>query len=352
MREINVLVLGVGGNVGQGILKALKLSELSYNLINACVSSTSLGLYTGDKAYISPYANDESFIPWLIKVCNDEAIDIIITGVEEVIEILCINYDILSSQTKAVSVFSNGDQLKIGNDKFLTCEWLKNNQCNYPYYARTEHAEEIETILSKVGYPLIAKPRKGKGSQGIHIIHSNDELESIKTKKDYIIQEYIGDDTSEYTVGCYCDKHGDLVDCIIFHRELKFGTTFVASVVDNTAILNEVKKICNKFRPKGPYNLQFRLSKDGRPVCFEMNVRLSGTTPIRARFGFNDVEALIREYVLEESIHNFFHITKGTAYRYWDEFYISEEMQKELHSNGVVDNVRRFTNFTEGFHIN
>lgn len=352
MKKINILTLGVGGNVGQGILKALRLSDLSFNLINACVSAESLGLYAGDKAYISPYADDEAFLPWLINVCNDEAIDIILTGVEEIIDVLCCNYNVITAKTNAISIFSDYEQLKIGNDKYLTCEWLKKNQCNYPLYAIAEDLPQVDALIESAGFPLIAKPRKGKGSQGIQIIYNKDTLQSFLNKKGYVIQEYIGDGQSEYTVGCYCDKKSNLVDCIIFHRELKYGTTFRATVTENSAILNEVKKICSKFRPKGPLNLQFRMTKDERPVCFEMNVRFSGTTPIRARFGFNDVEALIREYVLDENIQNFFHITNGTAYRYWDEFYVSEEMQDKLHKKGVIDNVHGFTNFSEGFHIN
>ena len=41
METINVLVLGVGGNVSQGILKALAASKLQCRVIGGCVSSLS-----------------------------------------------------------------------------------------------------------------------------------------------------------------------------------------------------------------------------------------------------------------------------------------------------------------------
>ncbi len=349
MNKINILVLGVGGNVGQGILKALKISGLSYNVVTACISPDSLGLYTGDKAYISPYASDKSFIEWLVRVCNDEKIDFIITGVEEIIDAISSNYNEITCKTRAISVFSDIEQLGIGNDKYLTCEWLKNNGCNYPDYARSDDQQEIIRLVNSKGYPLLAKPRRGKGSQGIVLIHNSEDLKRAAALPGYIIQEYIGDPEKEYTIGCYCDKDGNFVDCIILHRLLKYGTTFKATVVENDLIREEVVKVCSKFAPKGAFNLQMRLSKGNMPVCFEMNVRLSGTAPIRARFGFNDVEALIREYVLAEKIADFFQPTKGTVYRYWDEFYISEEMQKELDDQKKVSDVEQYNNFTEGF---
>ncbi len=60
-RSLNVLVLGVGGNVSQGILKALALSQIPCRVIGACINTLSFGLYTVDRAYISPAASDPAF---------------------------------------------------------------------------------------------------------------------------------------------------------------------------------------------------------------------------------------------------------------------------------------------------
>lgn len=104
------------------------------------------------------------------------------------------------------------------------------------------------------------------------------------------------------------------------HRRLKNGTTIWAEVVENKEIKQEANKICQAYQPKGPLNIQMRLDKLGRPVCFEMNVRFSGTTAMRAHFGFEDVAAMIKEYILHESIDSCFHIQIGEAYRYDNEW--------------------------------
>lgn len=124
-RKIKVLVLGVGGNVSQGIIKALKNSDLRMELIGACISVDSLGLYLCDRAYISPYAKESCFLPWLIDLCNKEAIDIVLTGVEENICAIQKNIDKFNSSTDAVFITSAYEKLMVGQDKYKTCEWLK-----------------------------------------------------------------------------------------------------------------------------------------------------------------------------------------------------------------------------------
>lgn len=346
MKKINVLVLGVGGNVGQGIITALRCSKLPIKVIGACISSESLGLYMCDTSYISPYANSEIFIEWLVDICNKESISIIFSGVEEVILALELNKDNLKSKTKSIFISSEIDKLSIGNSKFLTVEFLKQNGLNYPKTANITNPYDVKNLIEECGFPLIAKPNKGKGSVGIIKIKSENELNLI-TDNDYCIQEYLGTDDNEYTAACYVDKKGKQMDIIIFRRKLKYGTTFMAEIIDNKILKDECRRICEAFKPIGPLNIQLRLH-NSVPVCFEMNVRYSGTTPMRARFGYNDVEAMIREYVLDESIDNHFNPSKtGKVYRYFNEFYIDSKMQDNLNKYGCITSNASYNNFQE-----
>ena len=139
------------------------------------------------------------------------------------------------------------------------------------------------------------------------------------------------------------DKNGKPHENLIMHRHLNHGTTFMAEIVQDEEIQNECKKICEKFKPQGPFNIQMRIHK-GKPVCFELNVRFSGTTPIRARWGYNDVESMIREYVLDEPV--ILNPNKeGKAYRYYNEAFIDVNMQQELIEHGVINDCSIYDNF-------
>lgn len=337
---INILLLGVGGNVSQGILKALRRSSIEMWIVGACISPMSSGLYMCDEALLSPYANDPDFMPWLIEVCNEKQIDIILTGVEENIFKIVSEIKVLESKTNAVFIASDYEKLTIGGDKFLTCEWLENNGLNYPHYSLTDDIHACRKLVSEVGYPLIMKPRNGKSSRGVFKITNEQELEEILGTKDGVLQECIGDERHEYTVGCYCDKNGLLQGMIVMRRNLKNGSTAYANVEQNDSIIQEVKKICDVFKPKGPFNVQLRIDQKGRPVPFEFNVRFSGTTAIRSVFGFRDVEAMLKEYILDERITDCFQVKKGQVFRYEEELYVFDEAVVEMTERGYIEDIK------------
>lgn len=334
--SVRVLVLGVGGNVSQGIIKALRGSGLNITLIGACIAPSSSGLYLCDSAYISPYANEERFLPWLIELCNKERIDIVLTGVEENINAIMKQYDAFLAGTKAVFKAVSYDKLVIGQDKYLTCEWLKEHGCNYPDYCLLSDKAAVEELVTRVGFPLIAKPRSGKSSKGVVKVTTAEELQALMDREDYVLQECVGTGDDEYTVGCYCDKDNVFRGAVIMHRKLVNGSTDFARIVDNEAILHEVEKICREFQPVGPLNVQLRLDKNNRPVCFELNVRFSGSTPMRAHFGYEDVKAMIKEYILDEPIDDCFHTRKGEAYRYVNEIYMDEGTTARMEKDGSI----------------
>ncbi|MCR5137818.1 MAG: ATP-grasp domain-containing protein [Oscillospiraceae bacterium] len=319
---INVLLLGVGGNVSQGILKALRHSSLKTHVVGACISPYSSGLYLCDESLISPFADDDRFTSWVIDVCLHYHIDIILTGVEEIILSLAKNIGQIHAETGACFVSSSLEQLTIGQDKYLTCRWLKEHGCNYPDFCMMTDHQGVDRIIREHGFPLIVKPLHGKSAAGVSIVHSASELAPLIDSDCFVLQEIIGSEASEYTVGCYVAESGWMPEPIIMQRRLKHGTTVYAKVVNNTAVRKEAEKICSAFHPRGPLNIQMRQDVTGRAVCFELNVRFSGTTAMRANFGFCDVEALLREYILKQQNEDCFHIRLGEAFRYDNEFYL------------------------------
>lgn len=325
-------------------MAALKSSSLNCRIIGACIGHESLGLYFSDTAYIVPLAADPSFIDRVIEICNTEEVDIILTGVEENVYALESTRSYWEKRTRAIFISSPKEQLEIGLNKYQTAKWLKENDCNFPQSADAKEWNDVTQLIDTIGFPVIAKPNSGKGSSGIFIAKDWKELEAIKGM-DYCVQELIGDQNNEYTVACYVDRRGREQEMLIMHRKLKAGTTFMAEIVQDRAIEEECAKICRAFKPIGPLNIQMRIH-NGKPICFELNVRFSGTTPIRAHWGYNDVEALVNEYVndVEVNLHPFM---EGKVYRYYNEAFIDVNMQKALKDTKYVENVNQYDNFKE-----
>ena len=338
--SLTVLVLGVGGNVSQGILKALALSSLPCRVVGACISPLALGLYTVDRAYISPRADDPAFLDWLIVTCRAEGVQAILSGVEPVLTVLAQRAEEIREQTGAICIVSDLSRILIGDDKLATCQWLERHGFNFPRYAASENEHALTNLVADCGYPLVAKPRAGKGAHGLIEVRNPSDLAYASGLHGYVIQEYLGDSHSEYTAGCFCDRDGQVRGTIVMRRELLAGTTYRAEVGEFPEVRAEATRIAAALRPLGPCNVQLRISA-GRPVCFEINVRFSGTTPIRARLGFNEVEAALRHYVLGEPATDLPLVTEGIVLRYWNEMYVDQKAYAALRQSGHLDAPRQ-----------
>ena len=341
MKPVNLLVLGLGGNVSQGILKAIRASRLNARVIGACVNPFAAGLYAADAAYISPWADSSDFLDWLLNVCCKESVHGILSGVEPVLEVLAEHRDEIHAKSGAIAIVSPPSLLALCTDKLRTSEWLCSVGLAAPGSAMATDAKAVNDLAHKYGYPLIAKPRFGKGSSDVRLVRSADELaEVLRSPAQKIIQEHVGCASQEYTIATFSDRHGRMRGAITMRRELVQGTTSVAEVVRFPEVRRYAAAITAALRPAGPCNIQLRQTDRG-PVCFEINMRFSGTTALRAHFGFNDVEAAVRHFVLGEQAIDLPDIQTGLGLRYWNEIFVDPAAARQLSLTNESSNPQR-----------
>jgi carbamoyl-phosphate synthase large subunit len=333
---LNLLVIAVGGNVSQGILKALSYCSIPHRVVGVDISAAQFGLYTVERGYVGPWSNDPAFVDWLIDLCKKESIHAILTGAEPVVRVLAENKAIIEAATGAVSCVSDLSIIDLGDDKLDTCVWLREHGFAYPAFAASEDWAGLEGLVEQHGYPLVAKPRIGGGSRGLFFVEEEADLLYAHRKKRYVVQAHIGSDASEYTVGCVLDRSGQVAGSIAMQRVLLGGTTYRAFLGDFPEVRKVASAIATALGAWGPCNIQLRVTEDG-PVCFEINPRFSGTTPIRAHFGFNEVEAVLRHYVLGVPMPEMPAVTQGIALRYWNELYVDPAALATLAQQGVLE---------------
>ncbi|MBL8821595.1 MAG: ATP-grasp domain-containing protein [Planctomycetia bacterium] len=334
---VNILLLGLGGNVSQGILKALRKSQLPLRIIGGCVRAEAAGLYFCDHALVTPYATDPHFINWLITTCNQFQIHGILTGVEEILIAMALHQKALQQNTTARVISSSYERLEICHDKLKTAHWLKANGLNYPKSVDAGNEADVLNLLNDLGLPLFAKPKVGKGAKGAMRIDSIEQLNSLRGNAEYVIQEFLPEQQNEITAASFSDIDGEVRGIILFKRDLQNGTTVCAQVTHSPIVEQEVMRISQRLKPSGPCNMQLRMHR-GKPVCFEINLRYSGTAPIRAELGFNDVEAGIRHYILGEPAYDLAKIRNGFALRFWNEVYLDEQSYTRFQSKGSFEN--------------
>jgi len=333
-RPLAVLVLGVGGNVSQGILKALAASTLPTRTIAGCISPLSLGLYRADLSFVTPLASDPGFLPWLEETCVAEGVDAILSGSEPVLEVLARGSVGIRERTGARCLVSPPEIIEVGQDKLLTARWLERAGLRYPLTAPACDRAAVAALVGAVGLPLVAKPRRGRSAEGVTVVRSYAELEKQMTHPNQLLQEHLPDG-AEYTVGCMTDKDGHVRGSVAMLRELGSGTTVRAEFGDFPEVRTYATAVAERLGATGPLNVQLRV-RDDQPIAFELNVRFSGTTPVRARAGFNEVEAALRHFVLGEPM-TLAGTTTGTMLRYWNEMYVPASARGALVARGRLE---------------
>ena len=322
---MNILVTGAGSLLGQGIIKSLEVSKLKFNLFATDYFSSAIGLYWAKRSFLLPdllnkSISDDEWLDSLIKIVNNEEIQLLIPGLDFEIPVLSKYKNKIERETSCKIIVSPQNVVKIGNDKWETVVFLKEHGFSFP---KSCLPEDIDSFIVDNNYPLVVKPRFGNTSKDVFIINDRNELmESLKKVDRPIIQEYLNDEKGEFT--CSTVFLEERIICTIsLRRSLKNGNTSLAFLENYEDVDNFVNKVTEALQPFGPTNFQLRLTDKG-PVIFEINPRFSGTTPIRALFGVNEVETTI-EAALFNNFNQKFIKKPGVVIRYMENEFIEWE---------------------------
>ena len=323
----NKLIIGVTGTgslIGQAIIKSIKKSKFneSSHIIGFDYFSNTVGSFWCDKNIRLPdLLKGESILEeWKAVIVNTiiaEKISVLFIGVDFELKYFAQFKTEIETKTGAIVIVSPSNVIEIADDKYLTYLFLKENGL---YYPKTYLPHEIDNI--DVPFPLIVKPRIGARSRGVHVVKNYDEmLHALNTEHNPIVQELVGDNSTEFTCGVlFWDNENKGI--IPLKRQLKEGNTFIAEYSNDfpEIIYKYVNDIAVKLKPFGACNFQLRVDKEGIPKLFEINSRHSGTTYMRALFGFNEVELIIK-YLTNEAIRPL-SLKEGKVVRYFDEFFV------------------------------
>jgi carbamoyl-phosphate synthase large subunit len=355
-QKIRVLITGVGGGGnGEQMIKALRLAQTKYYIVGTDISPLSSGLYQVDEGYTVPPAYDNNYIQTIIDLCRHLSIHVLITGSEPELEVVSANRRVFQEEG-IVPLLNSSEIISMCMDKWKTYEFLRDKGFSVPQSMLVNTIAEIKDIKNDM-FPLVIKPISGGGgSRHSYIAQGVDELRFfcnyiLKDGLKPIIQEYIGTPDSEFTVGVLHTLNGIFVNSIAVKRNLSSGLSVRLKVKNRTNKLYlsptliissgysqgfidkfpEVCGVCEEIatalRSEGPLNIQCRYF-NGKVYVFEINPRLSGTTPLRAMVGFNEPDILIRHHLWGVPVESRFLYDSGNIMRGLSEVHIPEHAKK------------------------
>lgn len=320
----SVLVTGVGGGVGQSILKALQGSR--YRTVGVDSEAVAAGLHAVPRAYKGLYAKDPRFVDRLMEICLAEGCGLIFPGHDAELIPLSMQADRLRAEG-VIPIVSSERVVRMCDDKLATQEFLAD--LGLPVL-ETRNLGEV----TEFGGPVVLKPRRGGArSRATYVARSAKEFAAYRQLVDpdnCVVQEYVEGD--EYTCGSVT-LDGVCQGVIAMRRILRDGDTYKAFVEHPSPLDSAVRTIVEALKPFGGCNVQLRV-RNGKPYVFEINARCSGTTAARALAGFNEPK-IVADFLFDGSLPEPT-IREIGILRYWKELVVLPERIEKLQKVGVL----------------
>ena len=312
MDIFNVLIPGAGGPAGINTIKSLRMSSFKGNIISTDSNSLSAGFFLSDFYYLIPPYDDKFFIEKLLKIIKEQNIKVLMPSSGFDIYGYSNNYDLIV-EYGAIPIVSRRKVLEICRDKLLSYKFLSNK---FPFAFTCEYHEKIDT------FPLIAKPRFGKGSNNIIKIENKLDLKYVLGKfKNMIFQEYLPG--TEYTVDVLSDLTEKPIMAIPRIRiDTKAGISVKGKIKRDLMIENLCKKTAETLGIKGPCCIQLKESENGELKIIEINPRFGGGTIFTTLAGAN-FPAMLLEMISNNNNNLIIpKVSEVTVLRYFEEIVI------------------------------
>lgn len=304
---MNVLLTSVGRRAY--MVKYFKDVLGDVGLVHVCNSDDkSIAFKYADRKVISPLIYDENYIPFLIKYCEENKINIIISLFD--IDLLMLaKHKKQFEEIGTKVIVSDPEIIEVCNDKWATYEFLKKNE----FYAPKSYLK-IEDVIKEIkdgflSYPIVVKPRFGCGSISVAIAYDEEDLvyltkkankeitssylkyESAVTEDKIIYQECLNG--QEYGADIINDLNGVTKNVIVRKKiAMRSGETDIAELVDEPLIKETLLKLGKVTKHIANMDCDVFLV-DNKPYVLEMNARFGGGYPFSHMGGCNLPQAIV-----------------------------------------------------------
>jgi len=323
--KIKILISSVGSFVGQNILDVLEYTGFSCRHLVKIIGTNSLedspNNFRCDTCYKVPNTIAENYKNAMIKVIEDEAPDIILSGRDADTSVLV---SIMKENPRLSGILPYGDtiSLSIGLNKGKSMHFA--NRHNLPFAESfvpglSGDITDLKAFVDKVGYPIVSKPIEGNASIGVVFIRKWDELIPLYMAKTYIFQEYLGNpkeldayfektngpiplfaqspQTIIYSCATIISLKGEFSPILTLENHHQYGITVKCKRVYNAELELIASRFINAYIEEGgvgPISIQFRQDMSRNWKAIEYNLRSNGNTYTRFLMGQDEIGLIIK----------------------------------------------------------
>jgi carbamoyl-phosphate synthase large subunit len=342
-KQLCVLMTGAGAPGAAGIIKCLQEAGWIH-LTVADASDEAVGRYLNPDFIQIPKADDADFIEQVLRICEENRIDILLPLVTRELNLLA-QHEIHFKEKNIQVLVSEPKAIQIANDKAASYSFLKEQGIQVPTFFVVTTVEGFCKAALKLGYPskpFCFKPSVSNGSRGVRIVSDRiDESDQLFNHKPYnlsitythaldilsskpfpplLVSEYLPG--MEYSVDCLANQ--GVASLVLPRQRLKMnnGISVQGKFEQNHAIMDYCTHIIKAIGLHGNVGIQVKLREDGTPMLLEINPRVQGTIVAALGAGVNLPVLAIKQQLQLPITAEETNIKWGTGFiRYWSEAY-------------------------------
>lgn len=285
---MNVIILSAGTRC-QLVTYFMNRENGFDKVVTTDCSEYSPAIYKSDKHYIVPRMSDPAYLDTILKICDDEDINLMLPLQEDELVLIAAHKEVFEQKNILVSI-SSYDNIILCRDKYML--YKKLTEAGIPTIDTYDYSIDRERIDS-LPLPLIAKERGGAGSVGLLKANSHELIHAYAkdSEGELIIQPCL--DAIEYGVDVYRDFVTKEIVNIFIKKKLRMrsGETEKSVSVINDAISSLVIDTVNKLNLTGPIDVDV-FEYNGNFYILEINPRFGGGYPHAYACGINFIKYL------------------------------------------------------------
>ncbi len=268
---MKILVTAIGSMAADSVISSLRKSEPDTQIIGTDIypSQWLKESKKVDLFYQVPKALDDGYIDFIYDICIDNNVKYIIPLIDFEVDLFSVHEERFTEVGITICI-SPLSAINICRNKYVT----------YHFFKETEEVDVIpsynyhEIPAETVKYPIIVKPKKGRSSEGIFLIHDPELLcTKVFNNNELFFQPYMKGEV--YTVDIVRDSYGNSVS--IVRKELirnRSGVGLTVCIKEDHILNLTAAVISERLDIKGAINIEFLFS-EGSYYLMDINPRFS-----------------------------------------------------------------------------
>lgn len=285
MKKQGILVTSIGSFSAEAVVDSLLESD-EYRVVGCDIYPREWHAVSEkfDAVYlVSPVSDQEKYLDEILNICHQENINVVLPLTDIEIDFLDLKRERFA-QAGVDLYIQSSEVLKIVRDKYALNAYFKNDPKvnSIPTYPSGN-------CIEKLKFPCFAKPRKGRSSEGVTVINNEQELQIIRQKDDYIIQEFV--EGNVYTVD-YVRSSQFQQDFSLARKELlrtKNGAGLTVEVGRNDELQALTAYIGRTLNVNGCVNIEYICCED-KYYMIDINPRFSAGIAFSRLAGYDMVK--------------------------------------------------------------